>query len=285
MESGRYQADVTGPAGAPAGTHGLPSVVRLPGRERDQVRDDHNGFVTALAVRARRLAGRSVPPSWLDQLEACRTGPAGFGFWPAGERPSWAPDVGGDVDDTAIMTLELWHAGRLSDRAAIRISCLGVAAHRVVRPRQPGPAWIVPGAFATWHRKVGGGQLVDCTVGANALALLATMGLLRLPGCAETVTTIERAVAWAGTSAWRAAAMTPFYSSALEFSLALRHAVSAGCLPLGSVAELADGLAASWGVADPAAPNAVVCSSPYATTTWHSPALQADRAASALPPG
>jgi hypothetical protein len=82
---------------------------------------DWNGFATALVLR--ELHQFSVDPELrdlqersLDFLEQCVSTqfPAAFSFWPTSTRPKWASLVPADVDDTAIMSLELYRYKRLN---------------------------------------------------------------------------------------------------------------------------------------------------------------------------
>lgn len=242
------------------------SVVRHPRWERP----DRNGFVTGQAVRAVRLGGGEVPPRWLAALEACRVSRDGFSFWPRGGAPAWAPRLVADVDDTALMTLELLHAGRLTPAEARGIACRGVAAFRAHRVAA-GPPWIRPGMFAVWQRPGGTRHLVDCTAAANALALLAATDLTAVAGAVETIRAITDGVAWADGDPLRLASLSPFYPEPDDLRNALAHAVGEG------LGELA-GVAASLGPAGVPAPGAAVCASPYGLVTWHSPDLQSVRA-------
>lgn len=245
--------------------HMVPSVVRHP----RWVRRDNNGFVTALATRASRLAGRDVPGQWLDLLESCRVGEVGFSFWPRGEAPKWAPPLVPDADDSSVMAVELWRAGRIGREEARRIACRGVAAFRAQRVAH-GPEWIRPGMFAVWQRPGITRQLVDCTAATNALALLAATDLLEVAGVAETVAAVSAGVAWASGDALRLSSLSPFYPEPDELRRAVAHAVGEGC-------ELLVDVAAALGEPSSPDPDATVCSSPYGLVTWHSPQLQAIR--------
>lgn len=247
--------------------HMVPSIVRHP----RWVRRDNNGFMTALAVRASRLAGRPVPGVWLDVLESCRVGEFGFSFWPAGQAPKWAPPLVPDADDSSVMAVELLHAGRIGTQEARRIACHGVAAFRAQRVAH-GPEWIRAGMFAVWQRPGITRQLVDCTAATNALALLTATDLLEVAGVAETVAAISAGVEWAAEDALRLSSLSPFYTEPNELRLALAHAVAEGCEPLEPVAAA---------LGDPLPPDrdATVCSSPYGLVTWHSPRLQVLRRA------
>src|SRR5262245_1157470 len=82
---------------------------------------DRNGFTAARVLRA--LRGLPHEPALdrlrartLDFLERCcsSTIPGAFGFWPADARPAWAELVPADIDDTAIITVELLRHQRRS---------------------------------------------------------------------------------------------------------------------------------------------------------------------------
>ena len=250
----------------------VPSTVRDRQGGGLRLRRDSNGFISALAARAWRSGGGVVPGVWLDTLESCRAGDLGFSFWPQQATPSWAPRLVPDTDDSAVMALELLHAGRLGLPEARRIACLGVAAHRLRQVRR-GPVWPRVGMFATWQRAGARTDLVDCTVAVNALALLAATGLLGVSGVAETVAAISAGVDWAGADEARLSSLSPFYPEPDELRLAVAHAVAAGCTVLAPVADI-------LGDARLPDPDAAVCSSPYGLVTWHSRELQAVRAAS-----
>jgi hypothetical protein len=245
------------------------SVVVLAGRAQP----DNNGFVTALGARALRRAGRAVPAAWLDTLERCARDDGAYGFWPVHETPAWAPRLPSDADDTAVMLLELLHSGRVTRAQAKRTAIRSLARQRVICFPEQGPVWRRRGAFRTWHRA--GVDLVDCTVNANVLALLATLGLLHLPGVAESVQMISSALDWAADLPLRAASLSPFYPEPCELIGALEHAVECGAWAL--TAPLHRARATSWARAQVS--DSVICSSPYGAIEWHSAELWQIRAA------
>jgi hypothetical protein len=246
---------------------GVPSVVRWPdGRSAE----DRNGFVTALAVRAYRRAGRSAPAEWLDVLAGCRRPDGSYGFWPVGAAPRWAPDLPSDSDDTAVALLELTLAGRVPRTEARRVACRSVGVHRLRRVLDPGPPWLRRGMFTTWHR----GRaldLVDLTAVTNVLALLYSLGLARIPGVEESRAALTAGLAWAGSSTPRWASLSPFYPEPDELARALDHATACG------VPGLTTGARVLREVCPRQDPDAV-CSTAYGPPTWHSPALAALRA-------
>ncbi len=248
----------------------LPSVAVIDGVKRP----DLNGFVTVLGIRALRLAGRLPPPAMLNALETCRSEQGGFRFWPSTHRPYWAPELPDDADDTALMTLELFHAGRLSRENARRIACLNLVRNRVRRIEGLGPVWRRVGVFKTWARDATETDLIDCTANANVLALLATLDLLHLPGVMETCAMMESALDFAGDDASRAASLSPFYPNPAELARALEHAVRCGAHQIACLAKQA--AVSSWGheaMRGDRDPDRAICCSPYGATLWYAPEL------------
>lgn len=246
---------------------------------------DRNGFVTALGVRALRRRGLPVPAPLLDALERCRSARGGYRFWPLHARPHWAPDLPDDADDTAIMLLELLHAGRVERAEARRVACLTIARRRVATFPLLRPPWLRPGVFATWSRDGVRRDLVDCTATANMLALFATLDLSHLPGVREAGEMLAAAVRWAGDDALRAASLSPFYPDPVEFVLALDHAAECGARGLAALHRQA--AATQWG-SDAALrstqPDHAVCGSPYGVAVWRSPELASLRAKASKQP-
>ncbi len=235
---------------------------------------DRNGFTTALAVRALRRGGRNSPCSMLEALERCRIPEGGFGFWPTDMRPSWAPLLPADADDTAIMTMELFLAGRLSLTEARRIACLTIGKHRISRLPQLRPPWLRTGVFSTWHRRGIAFDLIDCTAIANALALFAVLDLGTIPGVRASAELLRDAIAWAGDDELRACSLSPFYPDPVELVLALENAIDAGATDLVEAHALA--VCTQWGQGAEtrvAHEDHRVCSSPYGASVWRSPAL------------
>lgn len=200
--------------------------------------DDYNGFATAQVVRAlgartRAVLGAACHDAALEGLLACRN-PAsgGFRFWPMGWRPAWVPDLPDDADDTALMGVALYAAGRMSLSDLRRMACHTVVCHRLAATAQPGPPWPRVGAFKTWMRPGLAPAMSDCTVNANVVALLATAGLRAAPGYDQACAMIAEAVAWAAASPARAVSLSPFYPEAGELVLALESAVAAGAREL-----------------------------------------------------
>ena len=259
----------------------VPSTVFMGGRTEP----DCNGFFTALAVRTLRMGAFPVADAMLDALEACRSPQGGFRFWPRECRPPWAPDLPDDTDDTALMTLELYLAGRLARHDARRIACRTIGTHRIRRLHWPGPTWRRAGVFKTWHREAAETDLIDCTATANAIALLAALDLKGIPGYAQACAMLADAVSWAGDSDVRAASLSPFYPDPAEFVLALEHAVACGAKEIEEVYLVAE--RTPWGC-DPwtrvTRSDHAVCSSPYGFALWRSEVLARLRKLSAIRP-
>ncbi len=239
---------------------------------------DRNGFITALVVRT--LGHGKLPPPLheareraLDCLERCerRSVPGSFGFWPEDTRPSWAPTVPGDADDTAIIALELHRAGRRPPEWLRRVALTVLLPFRVQRDEEEGePAWVRSGVFRTWlvHRLP---NPVDCIVNVNVAALLASAGLAHIAAYRAVVDMVAEALAWTGDVPARVTEIAPFYAHPLELRWALAHAVAAGA------GELAPSLerVASWSPQEDACdPDQPVCCSAYGGVTWRSPVLQ-----------
>ncbi|MGO1070173.1 hypothetical protein [Lysobacter sp. CA199] len=255
--------------------HLIESQVSQGGR----VHRDRNGFVTALAVRTLRQRGLAVPGAMLDGLQSCRSSQGGFRFWPEGAQPDWAPALPDDVDDTAIMALELLRAGRIDLADARRTACLTIARRRIARLPMLHPPWLRLGTFATWSREGAVFDLVDCTATANVLGFLTAIDLSHLPGVGEATAVLEAALRWAGDDELRATSLSPFYPDPAEFVLALEHAAQCGARGLSELHALA--AATSWGThaaLRSTHPEYRLCSSPYGVAVWHSPELARLRA-------
>ncbi|AOY59981.1 hypothetical protein B2D07_16075 [Desulfococcus multivorans] len=248
--------------------------------DREGRRPDCNGFTTALVLRQLRHLPDEVLPTRtysaaLDFLESCRSSQleGAFGFRPETQRPAWAPRLPADLDDTAILTLELLRAGRISRRAGLRTVLTVLVPHRFSgRTGEIYPPWVMPGAFLTWVGKPGRRNVIDCCVNANAAALMARVGGAGLPGYAEAVGTITQGVAWAGGQPSRQQAVTPFYPSIHGLHEAVEHAVECGVTDLGPTLARLRELAAG------APPARGCCCSAYGGTVWSCPALVAAQA-------
>jgi hypothetical protein len=172
------------------------------------------------------------------------------------------------------MATALWSAGRLSISELRRLACHTVVCHRLASTCQPGPLWPRVGAFKTWLRPGIAPDVVDCTVNANVLAMLAAAGLHRVPGYAEACAMIEDAVLWAGENAGRAVTLSPYYPEAGELVLAVEAAVSAGARELQTVRAIMD-LSPLWRELRLRScdVDAVICGIPYGAIGWTSPAV------------
>lgn len=243
---------------------------------RDRTETDWNGFVTALVLREMRHlpstpALARIQAQALNFLADCASTrlPGAFSFWPTSGRPGWASQVPEDADDTAIMTLELARAGRLSRTELLRIVCHTLIPYRVSAVATPIPTWIQPGVFLTWlsdhpHHP----NLVDCCVNTNAIALMAYADATHLPGYQAACQLIEQGISWVGSSASRLHYLTPFYPNPNEFYFALVHAVECGA-PLHHCVEAL----ASLLLDEITQFDSPVCSSAYHSVVWHCPAL------------
>jgi hypothetical protein len=256
---GSFLSEVTGPTGKHA---------------------DRNGFTTAMIVRALRdLSGDSdlgrLRGRALDYIERCRalTVPGAYGFWPQDARPAWGDRLTADVDDTAIMTIELLRHERLSKQDGLRTVCTILLRNRhVVRPDEFRPPWIVNGAFHTWIGQAAQANVVDCCVNANAVALMAWVGATHLPGYDEAVQTVLAGLEWASDEPARLRSLTPFYPASDSLFEAVEHAVECGALSLTPALDRLRHLSNDTGD-----PGAGCCSSAYGATIWRCPALELAR--------
>jgi hypothetical protein len=242
---------------------------------------DRNGFTTAMVLRALRdLSNESaierVRSTALDFVERCRSTqtPCAFGFWPEDMRPVWSPRLPADIDDTAIITIELLRHGRLSRREGLRTVCSVFVHNRIIiRDGQSNPPWVMSGAFPTWIGQKDKPNIVDCCVNANATALMALVGGTHLPGYQEAVSTILNGIAWAGHDPIRHRTLTPFYPSIHELQDAVENAVECGVKPLSSALNQ---LRKVIGDRDSDVPPGC-CSSAYGATVWRCRGLEEAR--------
>ena len=250
---------------------------------RGQPATDVNGFATACVLRALRgVEASSLEPvrgRALDFLAACAspTVPGAYGFWPADARPAWAASVPADVDDTALVLVELLRHGRITRDAALRALCTAVMPCRV-RPNECEclPSWAVAGCFGTWMAPSPGERrmpVVDVCANANVAALMALLEGTHLPGYAEACEVIGRALAWAGADRARLASTTPFYPAVVSLAEALEHAVECGATALAPAARRARAIAREARDED-----AGCCASAYGDVVWRCPALDEARA-------
>jgi hypothetical protein len=248
---------------------------------RDRAEADDNALATALTLRA--LRGHAPSPALdrlrrraLDFLERCASPhrPGAFGFWPPAARPAWGHRVPDDVDDTAIVTLELALHGRRAPAEAQRTVWEVLVPALLPRVSPVGPRWIRPGVFRTWldddDRRP---NPVDCCANANALALLAHAGLTHVPGYREACAMIADALQWAGPSPFRLRTLSPYYPNPRELLDALEHAVACGAVDLRDSAERLRG----WCASLPPASDDTLCSNAYGGIRWSCPALRLAR--------
>lgn len=255
----------------------FPSEVAGP----DWTHTDRNGFTTAMVLRALRdlpneSAIERVRSTALDFVERCRSRqtPWAFGFWPEHMRPAWSPRLPADIDDTAIITIELMRHGRLSRRNGLRTVCSVLIPNRIIiREGQLHPPWVMSGAFPTWIGQQDKPNIVDCCINANAAALMALVGGTHLPGYQEAVSTILNGIAWAGHDPIRHRTLTPFYPSIHELLDSVEHAVECGAKPLSSALNQLRFVIGDRGREVP--PEC--CSSSYGATVWRCRALEEAR--------
>jgi hypothetical protein len=242
-------------------------------------RPDRNGFTTAMVLRALRDVPSDehlarLRASAVALIERCRFRPVpgAFGFWPEARRPVWAPRLPADLDDTAIMTIELIRYGRLTRRDGLRTVCSVLIPNRVrEHVKVIRPPWIAPGAFLTWVAEAGAKNVIDCCVNANAAALMALVGAEHLPGYEGAVSTIMQGIAWAGNDPRRQQAITPFYPSLHALEEAVAHAIACGATALSPALPLLRELT------EGRPPPAECCTSAYGAVAWRCRALEAAR--------
>lgn len=246
--------------------------------QRDKFIVDFSGFATVLVLRAIRnhpadslqqtLCNRAL--NFIQQCQSSKIAGA-YGFWPEGTSPAWANNLPPDIDDTSTMLLELLRHDRLCAMQAKRMVCSIFVSNRISGvERAVWPEWIANGAFQTWIINSRRSQnIVDCTVNANALALLSYLKLADLPGYREAVDTIVNGLAWAGEDLRKLLSLTPFYSNLHEFSRALHHAMECGAGELTDASIELDKQIESHNLGD----DGIYCTSAYGEVRWKSPAV------------
>lgn len=253
---------------------------------------DANGFTTAVVLRHLRHVPVSprlavLMERALDWLEACRSSrvPGAFAFWPEAARPAWARAVPADVDDTAIMLLELLRHGRLDRAAALRAVCTAILPCQVsATDLAVLPPWVAQGSFYTWIPDpapegawgLHAANIVDCCVNANVAALLARLGLSDFPGQEAAARTVIAGLRWAGTEERRLGALTPFYPSAASLAEAVTHAVECGAAALIEAQGLLRAAPERLAGGSPG-----LCRGAYGHQVWHARAVDIARTASA----
>jgi hypothetical protein len=251
---------------------------------RGRVLEDGNGCITALVVRA---IGHGRQPARLhdararalDYLERCErsTAPGMFGFWPESDRPAWAPHLPADADDTSLIALELFRAGRRSLDWLRQEALLTLLRFRVLEGEEE-PVWVRPGVFRTWLAH-GRPNPVDCVVNVNVATLLAVAGLTHLAAYRAIVSMMGAALETANGPAGMAG-LSPFYAHPIELRWALTHAVASGANDLQPSLDRVR--LTGVGVTGPSV-DAPVCCSAYGLRSWSAPLLQLVRRAA--PPG
>jgi len=222
---------------------------------------DGNAFVTALVthhllalpadlVRATGFCGKHVGAieRALDFLEHCRaSNPPGdarsngrrgwgrdidgaFRFYPENARPEWMQTrLAPDVDDTVLSAGVLLAAGRMERGEAVDLVERVLEPHRLhdraAAARWP---WVEAGAYKTWIDPKLRPNPVDCTVNANAAALLARLDLRDHPAYRAAVATVRRGVEWAAGSPAHGRSISPFYPDLTELGHAIERAREAG---------------------------------------------------------
>jgi hypothetical protein len=255
----------------------LPAPRAMPAFYRHQGRTEEHATVaiTALAMRAMRRSGQGHPAELAAHaafLLAAMDADGSFGFWPHAGRPPWARSVPRDTDDTALALLELYLAGLVERKAAVRTVARLLLPQRV-RPGGPArPAWIAAGAFETWLVPSGTPRRpnpVDCAANANIVALLAALGMQDCPGRAAACRSIAAGLDWASGDPLRLRSLAPFYPQVWDLHDAVRNAAECGAR------ELAP-LAARLAQLQPPlpGPDSPVCSAAYRSDGWTSPELR-----------
>lgn len=247
----------------------VPSQVTISGIARI----DHNAFITALAVRALDSVPEfaSIRTQALDYLESAEdpAQPNSFRFWPPGQEPAWGAGRPSDADDTAIIAVELFRAGRRNREWLREVALRVLHPHRVQPDPDIRPSWIHNGAFLTWlahdHANV-----VDAVVNTNIAALFALAGLRHTAAYAAAVRLIAAAVEWTQGNPAHIPMAAPYYPHPAEFRHALIHAAECGA------AELAPACAQleAWFPPSEPSPHQPICSGGHGEAIWTSPALQ-----------
>lgn len=244
---------------------------------------DWNGFTTAHVLRALDLLpaqptlerARRRALAFLQSCES-RSHPGAFGFWPAGMQPDWVGRLPEDADDTAVIAVELARHGLLSQRELLRIACTILLPHRLRRVGELAPPWLRPRVFLTWLDHDLRHNIVDCTVNANVVALLARANATHLPGYHDACAMIVDAVRWAGEAPARARSLSPFYAGPGELQVAVEHAIACGAVDLLPALELLRRQPWSQAISE-ARDDSPLWSSAYGSVIWRSPALQLAR--------
>jgi hypothetical protein len=249
---------------------------------------DFNGFVSALILRLLRHLPDSPALSdirrraldWIWNCHSQRVSGA-FSFWPEGMRPGLARKLPPDVDDTAVMLLELLRHGRLDRADVLRSLCKVILPCRVSdKDVVVMPPWVVSGSFFTWITHTASDptskkvlvNIVDCCVNANVVALMSQIDARHLPGYRSAVQTVLNGLQWSAGDEKRLASLTPFYPSPGNLADAMELAVECG------VHEFRAGLRQLMSLpADILNMNTDLCRSGYGKISWKSPAVDLAR--------
>ncbi len=260
-------------------THGqlecgaFPSIMVEDGRPQPDV----NGFVTAHVLRALGESTRdprlqATVDRALDFLEGCED-PArrwAYRFWPDRWRPEQLPVYPADADDSSVIPAELARHGRRDRQSLMRTVLHVLIRHRVPAGVRPPASWVRPGAFWTWLDADFGYNVVDCTVNANVVGLMAGAGLAHAPGYEDACSTIEDGVRMAAGDPVRTRLLSPYYTHPHDLHEAVRHAVSCGA---GRLRPSLDLLGQRWGTIALDESRPVFCSA-YGRVIWLAPLLQ-----------
>ncbi len=182
-----------------------------------------------------------------------------------------------DIDDTAVLTLELAIHGRLIVKQVQNMVYEVLMPTLLTEINPLDPPWIRPLVFPTWlggegHRS----NPVDCCVNANTVALLRWCGLTQLPGYVEGNAMITAALEWAAKGSAklqlaRLVSLTPYYPNPFEFLQAIKHAISCGTVELQSARGSLSALLA--GITIPSRVHGSLCGRAYCGPYWRCPAL------------
>lgn len=243
---------------------------------------DENGFVTAQILRAlgpgtsdERLAG--CVNRALDFLGRCEAPGRrwAYCFWPEEKRPPRLPTYPADADDSAVIPMELARHRRRDRESLLRTVLHVLIQHRVLLGVRPPAVWVREGVFWTWLDRDFGYNLVDCTVNANVVALMAAIGATHLPGYAEACAMIDQAIVMAHGDPHLTRLLSPYYAHPVDLLNAVRCAVAAGSKALEPSLER---LCVDWGDVEPDEQQPVF-SSAYGRVVWRAPLLQRVRRA------
>jgi hypothetical protein len=251
------------------------SFAHLPG---GPVEDD-NAFATVLVLDL--LAGARRDPEIerlceraIAFLLRCRRASGAFGFYPCGAQPAWIGEgLAADADDTALISVALFHAGVLRREELERQVRVTLARYRLQRQPQGAP-WFRAGVYPTWLDAARLRNPIDLCVNVNVAVLIHESGVGPEHGYGGILAMVGAGLDWAGAGAARARAITPYYPHPAELGHALGRAVQAGVS--GACGLLERCLAQPWSRREEAG-NAPICSSLGAGVVWTSPLLQAVR--------